>query len=78
MGAFIDGWHAFQMQFANVAAVTACVLWGGALVLGLLGAARADRSQPRRAPLARCHCMVAARIGAGGPISPDCAVARRR
>jgi hypothetical protein len=41
MGAFIDGWQVLQTHFAVFAAVTACALWGSALVMRLLGGARA-------------------------------------
>ena len=37
MGAFIDGWRVLQSHSIDVLVLTACVVWGGTLVLWLLG-----------------------------------------
>ncbi len=42
MAAFTDGWQVIQTHFADLVAVSASVLWGGILVLWLLGSARAS------------------------------------
>jgi hypothetical protein len=36
MGALIEGWHVVQAHSTAVLALTACILWGGALALGVL------------------------------------------